>query len=109
LYRDTAPAGFDLVFCTGTNTDRLHVCTSITPASQKVCIMMAKTALCFASFGLRKMPLKTKDPASGLRSTQHRLLMLTAVPLASSWTQKILNPCKKTDTFVWTLNYPLKY
>ncbi|GEM_PF-6277680 len=58
------------------------VCTAIAPERQINCTMMAKTAPCFASYGLRKILLKTIDSANALRSTQQCLLMLTAGPLA---------------------------
>ena len=46
------------------------------------CTMMAKTAPCFAPFGLRKILPNSYNPADVLRSAQQRLLMLTAGPLA---------------------------
>jgi hypothetical protein len=43
-----------------------------------ICTMTAKTAPCFAPYGLIKTLTKTVDFADVLRSTQHRLLILTA-------------------------------
>jgi hypothetical protein len=81
LHRDTAP-GFDQIITPRFKSGRHKACTAMLPVAELDCTMTAKNTPCFAPYGLIRIVTKTVDPADVLRSTQHRLLTLTAGPLA---------------------------
>jgi hypothetical protein len=65
----------------GLTTDRIAACTAISPARNKICTWIAKTAPCFAPSGWC-LDAAMNEILIQPSVTQQRLLTLTAGPLA---------------------------